>query len=328
MSTDSLRAGDWVEVKTREEILTTLDAQGGLNGLPFMPEMLQYCGRRLRVYKSAHKTCDTIQDWSNTPRMERETLRRMEKAVLLEGLRCDGTAHGGCQASCLIYWKTDWLRPLTSPDAPPASSASKVMSGGSTLDSLECATRVPSESTGEIRYRCQATDHLLATSPLHWWEPAPYVKDLTSRNIQPLTFLRYGLLSLYNYFQRLLGRPTHPYVRGRAGRTTPTEELDLKPGELVEVRSWEEIMLTLDANGRNRGLSFDVEMIPYCGGKFRVLSRVEKIIDERTGEMLKMPNGCIILENVVCGGCLSQYRLFCPRAIYPYWREIWLRRVE
>jgi hypothetical protein len=34
-----------------------------------------------------------------------------------------------------------------------------------------------------------------------------------------------------------------------------------------------------------------------------------------------------VLEQVWCSGELSKYRLFCPRAIYPYWREIWLERV-
>jgi len=78
-----LRAGDWVEVRSVEEILATLDDLGSLDGLPFMPEMLQYCGRRFQVFKSAHKTCDTIATYRN---------RRMNNAVHLEGLRCDGAA--------------------------------------------------------------------------------------------------------------------------------------------------------------------------------------------------------------------------------------------
>jgi hypothetical protein len=44
--------------------------------------------------------------------------------------------------------------------------------------------------------------------------------------------------------------------------------------------------------------------------------------------MMHMPNACIILDGVTCSGCLSQDRLFCPRSIYPYWREIWLERAE
>ena len=60
----NLKAGDWVEVRSREEILATLDENGRLENLPFMMEMFEYCGRRLRVYKRADKTCDYIRGWS------------------------------------------------------------------------------------------------------------------------------------------------------------------------------------------------------------------------------------------------------------------------
>jgi hypothetical protein len=43
--------------------------------------------------------------------------------------------------------------------------------------------------------------------------------------------------------------------------------------------------------------------------------------------MLAMKNDCIILADVACTACYAAYRRFCPRAIYPYWREIWLDRV-
>ena len=88
-----------------------------------------------------------------------------------------------------------------------------------------------------------------------------------------------------------------------------------------------EILATLDLHNKNRGLLFDVEMVPYCGGTFPVLRRVEKIIDERTGKIRNLPNNCIILDGVVCSGCLSENRLFYPRSIYQYWHEIWLSRV-
>src|SRR5262245_52431475 len=92
-----LKAGEWVEVRSAEEILATLDDRQCLDDLPFMPEMLQYCGKRFRVFKSAHKTCDTVERWT--------VMRRMTSAVHLEGLRCDGGAHDGCQAGCLLFWK-------------------------------------------------------------------------------------------------------------------------------------------------------------------------------------------------------------------------------
>src|SRR5882724_289016 len=58
-TSSKLKAGDWVEVRSKEEILRTLDAEGRLDGMPFMPEMFAFCGKRFQVYKRAHKTCDT-----------------------------------------------------------------------------------------------------------------------------------------------------------------------------------------------------------------------------------------------------------------------------
>ncbi len=68
-------------------------------------------------------------------------------------------------------------------------------------------------------------------------------------------------------------------------------------------------------------------MVAYCNSTARVLSRVNRIIDEKTGKMMTLPNPCVILDGVVCTGHNSVDRMFCPRAIYPYWREIWLKRV-
>ena len=49
--------GDLVEVKTPDEILQTLDAAGALDHLPFMPEMLEFCGQRFRVSRRALTVC-------------------------------------------------------------------------------------------------------------------------------------------------------------------------------------------------------------------------------------------------------------------------------
>jgi hypothetical protein len=44
--------------------------------------------------------------------------------------------------------------------------------------------------------------------------------------------------------------------------------------------------------------------------------------------MIKFKSDAIILENVVCEGRYTICRRFCPRAIIPFWREIWLERVS
>ena len=74
--------------------------------MPFMPQMFQYCGKRLKVYKRAHKTCDTIAIKWDYPG------RKVADGVHLN-LRCDGQAYGGCQAACLLFWKEQWLKPVT-----------------------------------------------------------------------------------------------------------------------------------------------------------------------------------------------------------------------
>ena len=56
-----------------------------------------------------------------------------------------------------------------------------------------------------------------------------------------------------------------------------------------------------------------------------MLRRVERIIDEKSGRMLRFKNPCIVLDDVTCPGA---YHRQCPRGIYQYWREIWLERVE
>src|ERR1044071_2012614 len=150
-----LSVGDWVEVKSKEEILRTLDRNAQLDGLPFMPEMFAFCGRRFRVEKRAHKTCDTVFPIRG---------RRMANAVHLAA-RCDGQAHGGCQAGCLIFWKEAWLRKVgdsSQPDplhrqGPDLESPLKEQANCTERGVFE-AVRAPNEpGSGDPIFVCQAT---------------------------------------------------------------------------------------------------------------------------------------------------------------------------
>jgi hypothetical protein len=322
----NLHVGEWVEVRSLSEIMKTLDERQTLDGLPFMPEMLQYCGKRFRVYKVAHKTCDTIENY---------VIRRMDNAVHLEGVRCDGSGHGGCQAGCMVFWKDAWLRrvPRADGSASPGGAPSEPDASPTSLEALQRAARLPQgEGETEERYRCQATDLLKATQEVRHRDrcnPLFYVKDLTSGNVRIRDFVRYGLLAVIGTFVAYVGGRRFPRVDGRAGQMTPHEDLNLAAGDRVDVRSTSEIMPTLNAQQRNRGLFFDVEMLPYCGkSNLTVFRRVERIINEKDGRMMKLPNPCVILDGVVCTGMYSSSRMFCPRTIYPYWREIWLRRAD
>ncbi len=340
----TFRAGDWVEVRSKEEILRTLDKQSERDGLPFMPEMFQFCGKRFPVFKSAHKTCDPPSGLG---------ARRMRDGVHLTGVRCDGQTHGGCQAGCLIFWKDAWLKPVgrgavASPSLVPVGDSPATSAPACTEDDVVAGARGPGESAGPGGpvYRCQSTRLRAATAPLPWWDLRQYAEDLRSRNARPsqlaaafLFFLYHSLVEsgvglggalrwAYDGFQKVRGGSPYPLRQGQVekGAATPVSTLDLEPGELVRVRSYREILDTLDEGWRNRGMYFDPELVPYCGGTYRVLRRVGQIIDERTGRMLRLKSDAVILNGVVCQARYSKCRHFCSRSIYPYWREIWLER--
>ncbi|GAA0361370.1 hypothetical protein GCM10009530_08590 [Microbispora corallina] len=323
-----LRVGEVVEVRDAEEILATLDEKGELDSLPFMPEMLRFCGRRLTVHKVAHKLCDT---------MTGSGMRRMRDAVHLVDARCDGSAHGGCQTSCSLYWKEAWLRRVDpdepAPDAAP--DAAPVPAPGRSLPILEVNTRREPGEDGETRYRCQATELLRAApEPLPFRDLSQYVTDVRVGNAGVLATLRTVFFGLFNRFQRI-SRRLPSWMRFRDGMewgfvapgpntATPTAETGLQPGDLVRVKPRDAIVATLNNGRLNRGMGFEEEMARYCGREARVRARVERCIDEKTGRMLQMKSPCIILDGVVCAGV---YKANCPREFVPFWREIWLERV-
>jgi hypothetical protein len=111
------------------------------------------------------------------------------------------------------------------------------------------------------------------------------------------------------------------------GQPTPDLRTNLQPGERVRLKDHVEILATVNVANKNRGLSFDPEMSIYCGGEYTVAARVDRIINERTGEMMEFSNPCIRLEGAVCNALYSQKRHLCPRRIASYFREIWLDRV-
>ena len=70
-------------------------------------------------------------------------------------------------------------------------------------------------------------------------------------------------------------------------------------------------------------------MLPFCGRTLRVKGPGDRIIDDKTGRMLKNPKDCLILDGVVCPSERSTGPWFCPREIYPPALERGLgRRVE
>jgi hypothetical protein len=320
MRADQLRRGDLVEVRSAAEILATLDDQAALDAMPFMPEMVAYCGRRFSVDRRTEKVCDTIKDYNS---------RRITDCVFLDDLRCDGSGHDGCQAECRLGWKEAWLKRV-GPSDPPPGNGDDHRDHDARLALLELVSRGARTSTpeGEVRYRCQATELISASQPLSLKDPRPYLREYTSGNVSIRTFTRVMRRATVTEVRRKLGHLPAIHVQGQSTKSPETPRLDLQPGEWVRVKSRDQIRETLTTKGMNRGLWFDVEMLAFCGQTLRVRRRIERFVHDRDGTMIVLPSDCVTLDGAVCSGERSTQRWFCPRAIYSYWRECWLERVQ
>ena len=270
-----------------------------------MAEMERYCGRRFRVFKRADRVCverDYFLDY-----------RRLRDAVLLEEVRCDGSAHDGCQRLCMIFWKEAWLEPAP-PDAKPEPA-------------LDWSRLLPSESVAEIdesrTYSCQSTQLLGATEPLRVADPRSYARDLWSGALGPIDVAKVVMYIVYGKLQRIFTGTDFSFVRGTLTKT-PRVSLGLTSGELVKVKRKDDIVATLDSVGRNRGLWFGYEMIRHCGRTLKVIGPVRRMILENNGKMKKI-NHTVLLQGGACSGICNRG---CARYGHPLWREAWLERVD
>jgi hypothetical protein len=307
--------GDLVEVCSEAEILATLDERGTLGRLPFMPEMLKFCGKQFRIARRALKTC-----------VDDQETRSLDSTVFLEEVRCDGASHNGCARACLIFWKEAWLKPARSSEfqvssfksgvqkkeqAGPPSPSSKLRSS----DLAELAMR-----GGE--FFCQSSEIVAASQPLPWWEPRQYLDELKYNRISYREFFRSLAVAIYNKIAYHAKFQAWGMITGNGNSAASTQSLNLKPGELVRVKSLPDIKRTLDGEGKNRNLLFAPAMKDFCGEVMQVKARVENIVLEGTSRQRTLKD-TVLLEGATCDGVCHR---LCPRQSFLFWRECWLER--
>ncbi len=302
-----LLVGDEVEIRSLEDIRRTLADDGGLDALPFMPEMARFCGHRARVFKRV----DKIYDYGG-----KKVVRRLESTVLLHQLRCSGAAHGDCQAGCYLLWKEAWLKPVSR----QANAGTQPPSGRGVGLPKPPETVGPD---GSIRYRCQFTQLVAASTPINHWDPRLDLRPLMAGNVTLATFTLALMTRLFNYVQGLRGGYPFPPVASLPPNPSATTH-SVAAGDLIRVGPPQQIFATLDRNLKNRGLWFDRDMLKHCGHDYEVLKRVDRIIDDATGRMLTMKTPCIVLQDVTYSG---EFLRFLAQEDPLYWREAWLSPV-
>jgi len=96
----SLRPGDLVRVRPYYQIKNTLDNKGYYKGMLFIDDMVQYCGKTYKIFKSVNKVF-----------MHRDNkMQKCRGVVLLEDVLCHGYGPEiDCDRTCFFFWKEAWL---------------------------------------------------------------------------------------------------------------------------------------------------------------------------------------------------------------------------
>jgi hypothetical protein len=265
--------------------------------------MKKFCGKQFVVKKNLDRIF--VEGMGN---------RRIENTVILDKVTCDGNSHGKCQRSCTLLWKESWLKEVTDDsyatigkDFHPKYPAKKTQFDTKTICQM---TELPNAT---LRYVCTLDDLLRQCIPYFHNPKVPW-----------------QLEAIIDFLPCVCFKATKPFrsrkreeIYGKL-RKTPALSLNVRPGDFVQVKEKKDILETLDFTGKNRGLSFTPEMLKYCGGHYRVLKRIDRIMSEKRKRIRHLAN-TVILEGVVCDGT---YHENCPLCCYLLWREIWLKKTN
>jgi hypothetical protein len=130
-----------------------------------------------------------------------------------------------------------------------------------------------------------------------------------------------AILGYFDHLFHWLSTLTRRSKKSSAPAKAPTTSL--KAGDVVRVRSREEIQAALNYWRELKGCTIMQEMWPYCGTTQQVLEPVERFFDERDGR-LKKRRGVVFLEGLVCQG--TEKFGPCDRSCFYFWREEWLKK--
>ena len=281
--------------------MATLGPSGRHQGLPWMPQMVDLCGKSATVVRWVTSSC--------TPTADGVQFGGVSAAVLLDVNRCNGHSYGGCQLDCPLIWKTAWLTTEEDPklaDCSDAATKLRQVAVQNAMDGNGCA-------------RCQATQLNRISIPQPESRLKQYANEMNLNRVSMSTIAT-------SFCGGMLGR-----LSGVSGtvhgvlKRTPVTNLRLKVGDRARVKSREEIVKTLDTDGKNRGLWFDPVMLRYCGQELTVSRRITILVDELDGQIRNLKVPSVVLDDLRCD---SSQRRFCSRLLHLFWREAWLEKSE
>ncbi len=208
---------------------------------------------------------------------------------ILEHSICDGNADGSqpvCDHSCFFLWHADWL---------------ECLDGSGILSPNVSVVDIPDGSP-----TCQLR-HIDRVSLQNSW-----LNETRQKWIRKLRWYRRRLLSSL-------------HSEDGALRITREEQDEIKAGDIVRVKSRDEINPTLDLHRKTRGCTFQTEMYEHCGMEYRVLKKIGHFFDEASRKTRKCKN-TYLLEGCCCTGS-GTYLGTCDRNCFFFWQRQWLDKV-
>ena len=126
----------------------------------------------------------------------------------LEDLRCDGSAHGGCQAGCLLYWKEAWLTRGVETDTEDADARRTERTADAGCPRRRDTWRRADPHVTRARTAGRSTRarppsfYARRRRPVNWWELGQYVEDVSSGNASVGQCRARILVGFFNKFQQ------------------------------------------------------------------------------------------------------------------------------
>lgn len=98
----NIRPGEWIKVRSKDEIRRTLNDRERCKGLRFIDEMYEHCGQTYKVLK-------VVDYFFNE---KRQKMYRPRNTVILDGVVCSGKQllyKVSCDRNCFFFWSVAWL---------------------------------------------------------------------------------------------------------------------------------------------------------------------------------------------------------------------------
>jgi len=98
------------------------------------------------------------------------------------------------------------------------------------------------------------------------------------------------------------------------------------PGNIVKVKSKEEIIHSLNPMNKLDGCLFMNQMWEFCGKEFKIVKVVKNVFDERQCKIYKVPAPIYILDGLICDGKVESFKHTCDHSCYLLWHEDWIMK--